>query len=71
MGEIFADKNGAEFVRKHRSAWAIFLQRRVDKAQIVRLAFIEGCRAILINLPDIRDQIEGKSQFVSRSMTYS
>ncbi|KAH8102266.1 armadillo-type protein [Cristinia sonorae] len=58
MGEIFADKNGAEFAKKHRSTWATWLQRKQDKAQPVRIAFIEGCKGVLTNLPELRDQVE-------------
>ncbi|TCD68846.1 hypothetical protein EIP91_009560 [Steccherinum ochraceum] len=58
MGEIFSEKNGAEFARKHRSAWTAWLMRKQDKAQSVRLAFIEGCKGVLINLPEMRHDVE-------------
>ena len=60
MGEIFSDKNGADFAKKHRSAWAVWIQRKQDKSQSVRLAFVEGCKGVLANLPEMRDQIEGE-----------
>ncbi|KAI0790526.1 armadillo-type protein [Abortiporus biennis] len=58
LGEMFADKGGADFVRKYPTTWAFWLQRKNDKTPAVRLAFVEATKGVLANLPDARDQIE-------------
>ena len=61
LGEMFADKGGAEFMRKYPMTWTVWLQRKNDKASVVRLAFVEATKGVLINFPDAREAIEGAS----------
>lgn len=59
LGEMFADKGGADFVKKYPTTWNIWLLRKIDKAAVVRTAFVEAAKGVLINLPEMRDAIEG------------
>ena len=59
LGEMFADKQG-DFQKKYPSTWALWLARRNDKSTQVRLAFVEGCRGLLLHhLSEVREAIEG------------
>ena len=61
LGEMFADKNGAEFARKYPSTWATWLTRRNDQMSAVRLTFAESAKGVVINMnvPELREQLEG------------
>lgn len=59
LGEMFSDKGGADFVKKYPTTWNFWLHRKNDKASLVRLAFVEAVKGVLINLPDMREPIEG------------
>lgn len=61
LGEMFADKNGAEVAKKYPTTWTTWLARKNDQTTAVRLAFVEGARGVLINmtLTEQREQIEG------------
>ncbi|KIY45059.1 hypothetical protein FISHEDRAFT_50101 [Fistulina hepatica ATCC 64428] len=58
LGAMFADKSGAELVRKHPQTWAAWLNRKNDKAAAIRLKFVETCRTLLLSLADMRRAIE-------------
>ncbi|CAL1708691.1 unnamed protein product [Somion occarium] len=58
LGEMFSDKGGADFVKKYPTTWNFWLHRKNDKASLVRLAFVEAVKGVLINLPDMREPIE-------------
>ncbi|GBE89081.1 armadillo-type protein [Sparassis latifolia] len=58
LGEMFADKGGTEFVKKYPTTWNQWLLRKNDKASVVRVAFLEATRGVLVNLPEMRDPIE-------------
>ncbi|KAH9928578.1 armadillo-type protein [Amylocystis lapponica] len=58
LGEMFADKGGADFVKKYPTTWSVWLLRKNDKASVVRLAFVEATKGVLVNLPDAREAIE-------------
>ncbi|KAI0938430.1 hypothetical protein AcW1_001836 [Taiwanofungus camphoratus] len=62
LGEMFADKGGADFVKKYPTTWNIWLLRKIDKAAVVRTAFVEAAKGVLINLPEMRDAIEDALQ---------
>ena len=59
LGEMFADKGGADLVRKYPTTWNFWNLRRNDKSPVVRLAFVEATRGLLVGLPEQRDFIEG------------
>ncbi|KAI0689173.1 armadillo-type protein [Cytidiella melzeri] len=60
LGEMFAEKNGAEFARKYPSTWTTWLARKNDQVTAVRLAFVESTKGVLVNmtLTEQREQIE-------------
>ncbi|OCH91293.1 hypothetical protein OBBRIDRAFT_792457 [Obba rivulosa] len=60
LGEMFADKGGADFMKKYPTTWNVWLLRKNDKASVVRLTFVEAAKGVLVNLPDseVRDAIE-------------
>ena len=62
LGEMFADKSGADFAKKYPSTWATWLARKNDQTTSVRLAFVEGAKGVLMHmtLVEQREQIEGK-----------
>lgn len=62
LGEMFADKGGADFVRKYPTTWNIWLLRKNDKAAAVRLTFVEAAKGVLVNLLEQRDAIEDALQ---------
>lgn len=64
LGEMFSDKGGTEFVKKYPTTWNFWLHRKNDKAPVVRLTFVEAVKSVLINLPEVRAQIEGNSNTV-------
>ena len=61
LGEMFAEKNGAEFARKYPTTWSYWLARRNDQAPQVRLALIEACKGLLVSTtpPELGERIEG------------
>lgn len=60
LGEMFADKGGADLLKKYPATWNIWISRKNDKSSAVRLAFVEVARGILTNLPEQREVIEGR-----------
>lgn len=62
LGEMFADKGGADFVRKYPTTWNAWLMRKNDKISAVRLAFVEAIRGVLSNLTDQQEAIEAAIQ---------
>lgn len=62
LGEMFADKNGAEFAKKYPSTWTVWLGRKNDQTTAVRLAFVDGAKGVLVNmtLAEQREQVEGE-----------
>lgn len=62
LGDMFSDK-AAELEKKFPSTWSTWLNRRNDKAPIVRLAFVEGCRSLLLQpRAELQDAIEGAAR---------
>ena len=60
LGEMFADSAGGELEKKYPSTWALWLQKKNDRANTVRLAFVEGCKDLLTqHRVDLRDAVEG------------
>jgi sister-chromatid-cohesion protein PDS5 len=59
LGEMFSDKGGADLVKKYPTTWAAWLNRRNDKSPVIRLKFAEAAKGLLINLPDLRDAVDG------------
>ncbi|TFY67169.1 hypothetical protein EVJ58_g1799 [Rhodofomes roseus] len=62
LGEMFADKGGADFVRKYPTTWNVWLMRKNDKMASVRLTFVEAVKGVLGNLPDQQEAIEDVMQ---------
>ncbi|KAJ7599219.1 armadillo-type protein [Mycena floridula] len=58
LGEMLAEKGGQELAKKFPVVWNAWLQRKNDKAQAVRLKFVESCKGLFPSLPDMRDVIE-------------
>lgn len=69
LGEMFAEKNGADFVKKYPTTWTVWLARKNDQASAVRLAFVEGAKGLLVSTTqaEMREQIEGL-QMSSRTL---
>ncbi|KAH9990948.1 armadillo-type protein [Russula compacta] len=58
LGEMFADKGGADLLRKYPTTWSLWNLRRNDKSSVVRLAFVEAAHGLLVGLPEQRDFVE-------------
>lgn len=69
LGEMFADKGGADFIKKYPSTWEFWLARRNDKSTTVRLTFVDAIRNVLINSAELREPIEGTlGKFMCRQL---
>lgn len=64
LGEMYADKGGPELVRKYPSTWQTWINRRADVSVAVRLKCIEAIPALLANLPESRESLDGAQYFV-------
>ncbi|KAF9235796.1 armadillo-type protein [Melanogaster broomeanus] len=62
LGEMFAEKGGADLVRKYPTTWNVWLMRKNDKAAAVRLKLVESAKGLLSNLPDLRETVEDMLQ---------
>ncbi|KAI0280430.1 armadillo-type protein [Russula aff. rugulosa BPL654] len=58
LGEMFADKGGADLLRRYPTTWSHWNLRRNDKSPVVRLAFVEAMYGLLVGLPEQRDFVE-------------
>ncbi|EIW77089.1 cohesin-associated protein Pds5 [Coniophora puteana RWD-64-598 SS2] len=58
LGDMFADKGGADLIRKYPTAWAVWQMRRNDKAPAVRLKLVESAKGLIVNLRDSREVVE-------------
>lgn len=69
LGEMFADNVGGDLEKKYPSTWTFWLARKNDKAAPVRLAFVEGCKGLLLHhRSELREAVEGMFCFVSPIM---
>lgn len=59
LGEMFADKNGADLIKKYPTTWNLWLLRKNDKVVSVRLTFLEVVKGVLVGVSEARDAIEG------------
>ncbi len=59
LGEMFADKGGADLLRRYPTTWSLWHLRRNDKSSVIRLAFVEAMYGLLVGLPEQRDFVEG------------
>lgn len=59
LGEMLADKGGADLVRKYPTTWQVWLLRRNDKSAAVRLAMVEAAKGLIVNLAEQRQIVEG------------
>ncbi|EKM56477.1 uncharacterized protein PHACADRAFT_207705 [Phanerochaete carnosa HHB-10118-sp] len=59
LGEMFADKGGGDLVRKYPSTWSAWLARKNDQAVVIRQAFVETAKGVLVTmtLPEPRQQV--------------
>ncbi|KAI5121999.1 hypothetical protein M0805_001831 [Coniferiporia weirii] len=63
LGEMFADKASGELEKKYPTTWTLWLARRNDKAAPVRLAFVEGCKGLLLHHRiELREAVEESLQ---------
>lgn len=60
LGEMFADKGGAELAKKYPATWNVWVLRKNDRSAAVRLKFVEATRNLLVNLFEQREAIEGE-----------
>ncbi|RPD56961.1 hypothetical protein L226DRAFT_491089 [Lentinus tigrinus ALCF2SS1-7] len=58
LGEMYADKHGMELVQKYPSTWTQWLGRKNDKNATVRLTWAETMKGVVINLPEMRKEVE-------------
>ena len=59
LSEMFADPN-SDLEKKYPSTWSLWLLKKNDKAVQVRLAFVEGCKGLLLHhRAELRQAIEG------------
>jgi len=63
LGEMFADKGAADLVKKYPTTWSVWLLRRNDKSSAIRLTLVEAAKGLIVNLPEHKDLIEGRSSF--------
>lgn len=60
LGEMFADKGGGDLEKKYASTWSLWLARKNDKSAVVRLAFVEACKGLLVHhRSELREAVEG------------
>lgn len=73
LGEMFADKNGADLIKKYPTTWNLWLLRKNDKVVSVRLTFLEVVKGVLVGVSEARDAIEGMHSvnflFLDKSVT--
>jgi len=60
LGDMFADKGGPDLVKKYPATWNAWIGRKNDKTVQIRLKVVEASKALLTNLPDFREVIEGE-----------
>ncbi|KIJ30528.1 hypothetical protein M422DRAFT_36533 [Sphaerobolus stellatus SS14] len=58
LGEMFADKSGADLARKYPQVWEAWCNRKIDKSATVRVAFVEACKGIISTHQDLRGAVE-------------
>ncbi|EIN08867.1 hypothetical protein PUNSTDRAFT_67344 [Punctularia strigosozonata HHB-11173 SS5] len=58
LGEMFAEKRGADLMRKYPTTWAAWLGRHKDKSSTVRQVFVEATKGLIQNLPESRESLE-------------
>ncbi|KAJ3553727.1 hypothetical protein NM688_g3463 [Phlebia brevispora] len=60
LGEMFSEKNGADFARKYPSTWTMWQNRKNDQIASVRLTWVEATKGLLVSTtqPEMREQIE-------------
>lgn len=63
LGEMYADKGGPDLVKKYPTTWAAWINRKADISVAVRLKCVEAIPALITNLPDARDAIQGTSGY--------
>ena len=66
LGTMFGERPAvgtsvADLAKAYPSTWRAWLGRKVDKAVIVRLAWVEASRGILVNHPELHKALEGES----------
>lgn len=60
LGEMFAEKASGDLEKKYPTTWNLWLSRSNDKNSQVRLAFVEGCKDLLLHhRADLREAVEG------------
>ncbi|KAI0747029.1 armadillo-type protein [Daedaleopsis nitida] len=58
LGEMYADKHALDLVQKYPTTWNQWIGRRNDKIVAVRQTWVETMKGVVINLPEMRTQIE-------------
>lgn len=59
LGDMFADKNGVEMLKKYPHVWETWQLRKMDRVPAVRISFVEACKGLIVHHPDLRQLIEG------------
>ena len=65
LGTMFGERpivgtGVAELAKAYPSTWRAWLGRKVDKAIVVRLAWVEASRGILVNHPELYKSLESR-----------
>jgi len=60
LGEMYADKNGPDLLKKYPSTWQAWMTKKLDEAVPVRLKCIEIVPALLANLTEAREQLQSE-----------
>ncbi|KAF8869879.1 armadillo-type protein, partial [Infundibulicybe gibba] len=58
LGDMFADKGGADLVKKYPTTWNLWLSRKNDRSSGIRVKFVEATRGLLTALPELKKEIE-------------
>ena len=61
LGEMFSDTGTSQELEQiYPSVWVSWLQKKDDRVQQVRLAFVEGCKGLLMHhRANLREAVEG------------
>lgn len=64
LGTMFGERptvgaGVADIAKAYPSTWRAWLGRKVDKSILVRLAWVETTRGILVNQPELHKALEG------------
>jgi len=67
---MYADKGGPDLVKKYPATWTAWVNRKADISVAVRLKCVETIPALITNLPEARETLEGEMP-VTNAWIYS